>query len=200
MSLLDCFIKELILAREFRTIEPNSIATVLAESFLVQIRTALAITSEHEVVIPTVGRLFVRELTPDFEPDRNLKKHLSDRVFLLQPYLAEIWTKNRDQEVPSFTQGKDFPYSGLHLLETVGAFFLRHEWEQDKTLRQLSVEKLEYALCLTIHDAICCGSGIELQSVGLFKDLSFIPDDVLKQTIEVRSFSADTLNRKVASS
>ena len=198
MSLLNGFIRELALAREFRTIEPSSIATVLAESFVVQIRTTLAITSEHEVVIPTVGRLFVRDWTPNFEPDRDLEKHLSDKILLLQSYLSEI-RPNPHQEVP-FPQRRDFPYSGLHLLATVGVFFLRPEWEQDKNLRGLSVERLEYALCLTIHDAICCGSGIELPSVGLFQDLSFMPDDVLKRTIKARSFAADTFNRNGATS
>ena len=183
MSLLSCFSTELALAREFRTIEPNSIAKVLAESFVVQIRTTLATTSEHAVVIPTVGQLIVRDLTVNFEPDSSLNSDYSEKRFRLHPYIAELFPKSPIAELPIFKQGSAFPYSGLRLLETIGAFFLREEWEQDRSLRKLSIKNLEFAMCLTIHDAISSGSGIEIESVGLFKLSSFTPDAVLLRTI-----------------
>lgn len=187
MSLLTCFSDELTLARAFRPIEPSSIAKIVAESFVVQIRATLA--AESFVDIISVGKLYYEvlnnhELRVGLQPDKTLNEHYVQKRLLLQSYLSEIFPNVAIKGPWVFDEASEYPYSGLRLLQTVGAFFLRQQWEQDRKLQNLSLEKLETALCLSIHDSVCSGSGIELETIGLFKACSFTASDILLATIK----------------
>jgi hypothetical protein len=105
-----------------------------------------------------------RPLLPDFLPKNASAKHLIDRV----KYLFE-------QDRPASE-----PFSGLPLLSDLGQLFFSAPELRDSKEANAA---WEFA-CLVVHDAIACGAGIELRSVGHFRsDSTFDLDQMLIDTI-----------------
>jgi hypothetical protein len=191
-NLLASFGRQLAVARLFF---PNvdSLGRTMAHSFVVSLRNELG--ARKGAVLPFVGCLTWNEVADSvsFESDESLVQDALERGLRLSDWIGEhdsllsvdtatnagFWFERTVQE--AFSEGSR-PYPGQEFLARLGSLFIRARIDRDpnlaETLTWLDNEDqlrtgflgpLTHGLCLGIHDAICCGAGIDIETVGEFK-------------------------------
>lgn len=187
--LLGNFQSELDLQRELGRIDPDRSGREMAQSLVIEVRVVLASHDPSSVNLPNVGELIRSGKNVRFDPSEVLKADLLKQELKLERFLKEKLGIPLLRDVEEFKDLRRFqnlpdPYLGLPMLEECGAELLRHFARTDPRLEKVPWGAVLEALCFVIHDAICCGAGIELETVGTFQGLTFDPDDILKSTIE----------------
>jgi hypothetical protein len=187
--LLASFGRQLSLVRGFDLLEPENLGRKMAECFIVEVRVRLATSDNPRVELSAVGTLLRARETVSFQPDEVLKNDAAQGKLQLGEFFdkqggpSHLWGGFTWRTV--FRKSEE-PYLGLNLLARLGSQFLRSLMSQDQRLERVSLDMLLEGLCLGVHDAICCGTGIELETIGTFypyPSLSFKPDDILLDTI-----------------
>jgi hypothetical protein len=173
--LLESFARQLEILRAVNRIDAATCGAEAAESFVVETRVRLVSAANPVVELPSVGTLVRDGDAVFFQPSETLKQDSNKHKLLLpKRYRAAFPFRKREQ-----------PEAGLALLKSIGTSFLASKLAEDTRLEKLSLDSLSEIFCLGIHDAICCGSGIELETVGTFAaDLTFEIDEVLSASIK----------------
>lgn len=204
---LKTFEEELELAREMGMLDPETLGRDMAQSFIVETRVALE--DDRYVKLPGVGKLSWNEKgeTIEFEAEDSreysLKEDARYRKLRLRDFLDKkfplICSRINLQWDKEF-QALEAPYSGLDLLGRLGSKLLSHVIREDRTLEKAPYGKvLEGMCCYVVHDAICIGTGIDLETIGTFyldeleREPKFEPDNVLVEFMKARS-SYDSRN------
>jgi hypothetical protein len=161
-------------------LDPGGVGNSLAESFVISIKTNLSMAEPAEQKLSHVGTLCWNGETVIWLVNEEAK--VGRRL------LSEFLRKNAPDDylidrVKAFFEedrpGSD-PFPGVPLLSGLGQLFSSASGLRDSKKTTVA---WEFA-CLVVHDAIACGAGIELQSVGHFRsDFKFDPDPVLIDTI-----------------
>lgn len=199
---LETFRRQLGLVRALGIIEPEKLGRKMAECFIVETRFTLVKSDEVNLELPYVGVLYRKKEKVLFKPDEELRRELRDKKarFLLAAFLTEQIEYTGDPEKYAWGivfRQSETPYSGMDLLGRLGSDLIRFQVHRatdpflEKFLQKFSLPVLSRAICCAIHDAICSGSGIKLETIGVFKpypEFTFEEDNILRDRIE--SFTA----------
>lgn len=191
--LLESFGEQLTIIRGFGIIDPERLGRDMALSFVVETKTGLLLSDQSHVEIPHVGTLRRNEEKVSFEAAGLLKEDAAatKRNLLLEGFLNEQQTGTADFWRRVFEKPSDLPpdfeesLPGQDLLARLGSQLIGSHMSADPKLSDISLDTLVEGMSLLVHDAICCGAGIELETLGTFHpDFSFTPDDILLTTIK----------------
>ena len=146
-----------------------------AESFVVDIRVSLTASKRAEVDLPNVGALNRKGDDLRFSPAAGLTLDASHNKLRL----SELWGLNWP------FQKRPVPEPGFDLLSSVALQFFTRALKEDLKLERDYRKELVSIFCLSIHDAICAGAGVELETVGTFRpDCGFEIDQVLNESLK----------------
>ena len=170
---------------EFANIDPDMSGREMAQALVVEIRVVLASQDPSQVELPEVGNLVRSGADIRFNPSELLKKDLKKQELKLKKFLQEKigFSSLNELNDLQWLQKLPEPYVGLPILEQCGAMLLKHFARSDPRLEKVPWELVLQALCLVVHDSICCGTGIELETIGTFRDETYEADDLLKESI-----------------
>ncbi len=173
--LLESFAKQLDILRALNCIDASTCGAEAAESFVVEVRVSLASVASSVVELPAVGSLVRDGDSVAFRPTETLKQNVGSHELLLPGiYRSAFPFRKREQPEP-----------GLLLLRSIGTSFFYSKLAEDPKLQRVPLNSVLEIFCFGIHDTICSGSGVELESIGTFTpDLKFEIDDVLSASIK----------------
>jgi hypothetical protein len=193
-SLLETFAEELPAFRHL-PLDRQSLGREAAESFVVGLRTAMA-REPGPVRLNSLGELAWENEKVTFSPDRDFdmrKVRLPDFFASIgvdkataDAFLERLFPKRSDS-IGGGTGDRisvdEEPYPGLFLLsQCASLFFVFSNLDGLESKEKLS--KLETCICAAIHDAICRGNGIAIETIGTFgPGLKFEPDPVLYDSV-----------------
>ncbi len=199
--LLESFDRQLNLVRGFGIVDPESLGRKMAECLVVEVRVILT-ADEPKVCLPHVGLLSRDDETVSFKPLDELENDARQRKLRLSDFMlnqigaADAWGKfTWDTVFQKYSE----PYAGMDLLARLGSQLLRFRMSKDPMLKEVPLHMLLEGMCLVVHDAICCGAGVVLETIGWFlpfPEISFRADDILLDTIRGMKASAGK-NRRV---
>ncbi len=183
------------MVRAVGVVEPESLGRKMAECFIVEVRVRLISSDDAKLEFPSVGILFREKKRVLFEPARDLPSHAKERRLLLEEFLDKqigVPDVSKQSSWRIVFQESPDPILGLDLLGRFGSDLLRfHIYKtEDRLLKKLSLEKVFTGICYVVHDAICCGAGIKLETIGTvypYPKLKFEEDKIL--TDRIRSVS-----------
>lgn len=164
-------------------INPAVLANTLRLSFIVELRADLC----HGKSVPLfhVGTLIPSATDVVFSPENSLREDAQHHTVRLGEFLKENFGSMRSHFLGAFNwhtlfvnNGAEVMMPGQEFLESLAVDMLLMQRKHDRNLKKLSFAVLEDACGLLLHDAICCGAGAELETIGEFKpDCSFTPDE-----------------------
>jgi hypothetical protein len=183
VKLFATFMEQLAIYRGFRIFNSEALGRDAAESMVVDITTTLCASPTSKVELPHVGTLLREKKEISFKPGGEWGENRTsalEKFFLDRVKQSNLWDNLTWAKV---FQKKEL-FSGLDLIGRAASYYLQFQNlespEKDRDLQDSLVE----VACWAVHDAICCGAGIELETVGIFyQDLTFKPDELLIASI-----------------
>lgn len=186
--LLKSFKDDLVLVQDMvkyrlGIINPATLANAIRLSFIVELRADLC----HGKSVPLfhVGTFIPSATDVVFSPENSLREDAQHHTIRLGEFLKEnfgsmqshfLGAHNWHTLFIGHSDGAMMP--GQEFLESLAVDMLLMQRKHDRNLKKLSFAAFEEACCLLLHDAICCGAGAELETIGEFKpDCSFTPDE-----------------------
>jgi len=184
--LLQCFEQQLEIVRGFKrnnlhTTNPAELAVTMDTSFIVELRAALLERGEEVLVeLPHLGK-FLRTTTLEWHPSDELITDVSGGVIKLpaflqnDPTLPAQYVTNRKSE--ALCLGREHRINFFQLL-------LTSITEKDSYWENVNFRLLNESIFLLMHDTICYGMSMEIETIGTVGPMGFVMDPIMHSCLE----------------